>query len=175
VGRAGRSRVVLRAPRPADEAEFAALVRRSRVFLRGWAAPPAARQKFKAYVERSKRDDFRAYLVTRAGDGRIVGAFNVSQIFHGAYQCAFLGYWVGAEFARQGYMSEGLRLVMREVFGPLKLHRIEANVQPDNGPSKALLRRAGFRLEGFSPRYLKIAGRWRDHERWALTREEFRA
>ena len=71
-------------------------------------------------------------------------------------------------------MTAGLRAVMRRAFGPLGLHRLEANIQPENLSSVALVRRLGFRLEGFSPRYLKIGGRWRDHERWAITREDFR-
>lgn len=71
-------------------------------------------------------------------------------------------------------MSEGLRLVLRHAFGPLGLHRLEANIQPKNRSSIRLVRRAGFRREGFSPRYLRVLGRWRDHERWAITVEAFR-
>jgi ribosomal-protein-alanine N-acetyltransferase len=71
-------------------------------------------------------------------------------------------------------MREGLQLVLRHAFGPLGLHRLEANIQPENAPSIALVAGAGFHLEGLSPRYLKIAGRWRDHERWAILAEEFR-
>ena len=71
-------------------------------------------------------------------------------------------------------MSEGLNLVLRVGFATLRLHRIEVNVQPRNTPSISLVRRGGFTLEGFSRRYVKIAGRWRDHERWALLVEEWR-
>ena len=79
-----------------------------------------------------------------------------------------------APYARRGYMTEALALVLRRAFGPLRLHRVEANIQPGNRASIALVRRAGFRREGLSRRYLKIGGRWRDHERWALTVEEWR-
>ena len=71
-------------------------------------------------------------------------------------------------------MSEGVRLVLRFAFLDLKLHRIEANVQPENEPSRAVLRRSGFTQEGFSRKYLKIGGRWRDHERWAILREDWK-
>ena len=71
-------------------------------------------------------------------------------------------------------MAEGIELILRHAFRRLGLHRVEANLQPGNRASRALVRRAGFRQEGFSPRYLKIAGRWRDHERWAITLEDFR-
>jgi [ribosomal protein S5]-alanine N-acetyltransferase len=91
----------------------------------------------------------------------------------GPSQSAFLGYWIGAPYARQGYMTEALQLALRHAFGVLKLHRVEANIMPANRASIALVKRAGFRREGYSPRYLKIAGHWADHERWALAAEDW--
>ena len=85
------------------------------------------------------------------------------------------GYYIAAVYARQGYASEALALALDYAFGPLKLHRIEANIQPSNIASCKLVRRLGFRQEGFSPRYLFIAGAWRDHERWAMLSEEWHA
>jgi ribosomal-protein-alanine N-acetyltransferase len=69
-------------------------------------------------------------------------------------------------------MTEGIELVLHHAFGALGLHRLEANIQPNNAASIALAKGAGFRLEGFSPRYLKIDGHWRDHERWAIVAED---
>jgi len=129
------------------------------------------RVSFKENVD----ETVRTFLAVRRDDGAIVGAFTLSQIFLGSFRSAYLGYWVGAPHARQGYMAEGIELLLRHAFRTLGLHRVEANLQPGNGASRALVRRAGFRLEGFSPRYLRIAGRWRDHERWAITVEDFRA
>ena len=71
-------------------------------------------------------------------------------------------------------MTEGMELLLRRAFGDLRLHRIEANVQPGNASSIALVRRCGFVREGFSERYLKVGGRWRDHERWAINAEQWR-
>ena len=78
-----------------------------------------------------------------------------------------MGYYVGAPFASRGHLTEGVGLALRHAFGRLRLHRIEANIQPENEASRRVAARNGFRLEGYSPRYLKIGGRWRDHERWA--------
>lgn len=103
-----------------------------------------------------------------------MGSINLSQIFRGPFQNAYLGYYVGARFANQGYMTEAVELIVRYAFKTLKLHRVEANIQPQNKASIALVRRAGFTKEGYSKRYLKIGGRWRDHERWAITVEEWK-
>jgi [ribosomal protein S5]-alanine N-acetyltransferase len=167
-------RVYLRPPRPTDKDEFTALMRESRVFHRPWATAPTDDERFAAYLADSRRPDFEAMLVIRVEDGAIVGFFNLSQIARGALQSAYLGYSVGKPFARQGYMREGLDLLLRYAFESLGLHRVEANIQPGNAPSIALASGAGFRREGFSPRYLKIGGRWRDHERWAVLVDDWR-
>jgi ribosomal-protein-alanine N-acetyltransferase len=173
--RAGEmSRVFLRPPDRADRDEFVSVMRASRSFHRPWATAPTDDDRFSAYLVDARRPDFEAMLVCRLEDLSIVGFFNLSQIARGSLQSAYLGYAVGKPFARHGYMSEGIRLVLRHAFLGLRLHRVEANIQPGNKASIALARGAGFRHEGFSPRYLKIGGRWRDHERWAILAEEWR-
>jgi ribosomal-protein-alanine N-acetyltransferase len=114
-------------------------------------------------------------LAYRRDDGAIVGFVNISQIVRGRLQSGFMGYGGVAGQTGQGYMTEAIGLALRRAFTELRLHRIEANIQPNNAASIALVRRCGFELEGFSPRYLKVGGRWRDHERWAIRAEQWRA
>ena len=106
------------------------------------------------------------------GSGELVGVVNISEVVHGAFRSGYLGYYVFTPHARQGLMTEGLAQVIDKAFRRLGLHRLEANVQPGNRASLRLIRRLGFRKEGYSPRYLKIRGRWRDHERWAILADD---
>jgi [ribosomal protein S5]-alanine N-acetyltransferase len=170
-----QDRVYLRPPVRADQGEFVSLMRVSRSFHRPWASAPTDDERFAAYLADARRPDFEAMLVCRQHDRAILGFFNLSQITRGYLQSAYLGYAVGKPFARQGYMREGLDLVLRQAFLTLRLHRIEANIQPGNHASLALAQGVGFRREGFSPRYLKIGGRWRDHERWAILVDDWRS
>jgi [ribosomal protein S5]-alanine N-acetyltransferase len=164
-------RVFLCAPSARHRDEFLALMKESRAALHPWVAPPASRAQFSAYLRRARRRTERAFLVCRREDRAIAGVINVSQIFYGNFRSAYLGYYAGAPFMGEGYMREGLLLVLRHAFDTLGLHRLEANIQPANRASIRLVKRIGFRREGFSPRYLKILGHWRDHERWAITAE----
>jgi ribosomal-protein-alanine N-acetyltransferase len=171
-------RVYLRRPTARDESEYVALRRRSATFLRRWEpAPPRGktpRRLFTEWLESAQGGRHEKLLICRKGDGAILGAVNLNEIIRGPAQCAFLGYWIGVAHARQGYMTEALSLALRHAFGPLRLHRVEANILPVNVPSLALVRRAGFHCEGYSPGYLKIDGRWEDHERWALVADRWR-
>jgi ribosomal-protein-alanine N-acetyltransferase len=168
------SRVLLRSVHDRDANDFLDLVRKSKRLHRPWTYPPATEKRFREYVQRTRRDDFEGLLVCRKADGIILGCCNLSQIFYGPFRNAYLGYWIGASYQGHGYMTEAMPLVMRFAFSHLRLHRLEANIQPGNRRSIDLVRRSGFRREGFSSRYLKIAGRWRDHERWAITVEDWR-
>jgi [ribosomal protein S5]-alanine N-acetyltransferase len=172
------TRIFLRRPTPHDRRQYLALRRRSASFLRPWQPRPptgstAARQ-FAAWLASARSGRSEKLLLCRLQDGAILGAINLNEIVRGPAQSAYLGYWIGAPYAKQGYMTEALPLALGHAFQVLGLHRVEANIVPTNRPSLALVRRAGFRREGFSPRYLMIAGRWRDHERWALLAEDWR-
>jgi ribosomal-protein-alanine N-acetyltransferase len=169
-----RVRLYLRTPRRSDRDEFVSLMRLSRAFHSPWATAPTDNDRFAAYLADARRADFEAMLLCRAEDEAIIGFFNLSQIVRRGFQSAYLGYAVGQPYAGKGYMRDGLDLVLRHAFTTLRLHRVEANIQPTNASSLALAEGAGFRREGFSPRYLKIGGRWRDHERWAILAEDWR-
>lgn len=166
------SRVRLRPPEPADADEFIAAMAASRELHEPWAALPTTPDGFAAYVERARGAELEAFLVCRRDDGALLGQVNLSQIFLGPLCSAYLGYNAVAAHTGHGYMTEGVALALRYAFGPLGLHRVEANIQPGNERSRALARRLGFRQEGFSPRYLRVAGAWRDHERWALLADD---
>jgi [ribosomal protein S5]-alanine N-acetyltransferase len=166
-------RVHLAFPRRADEREVLSLYRRSCPFHQPWTAPPRTPVQFAHYLARCRRSDFIGLLLRRRADDALLGAVELSQIARGAFQSAYLGYHIGAPFARQGYMREGLGLVLDYAFRQLRLHRLEANIQPENVASIALVQTLGFQREGYSPRYLKLGGRWRDHQRWALLAEDW--
>lgn len=153
--------------------EFLRLAKASREFHREWVAAPRTPAQFDKYMARIGKADWSCHFLCRVEDGALVGVVNISQIYRGFLQSAYLGYYVFSPFARQGYMSEGLAMAVGHAFTRLKLHRVEANVRPSNTPSKRLIRKLGFRREGYSQRYLKVGGKWEDHERWAMTREEW--
>jgi ribosomal-protein-alanine N-acetyltransferase len=176
-------RVYLRAPLGTDALAFVAAAKASRRLHGAWVHPPSTSARFAAFVRRYGRfaggDPLSAthvgLLVCRCEDDAIVGVFNISEIVRGLFRSGYIGYYAFAPYAGAGYMSEGLELALRFAFRVLKLHRVEANVQPTNRRSLALVRRAGFAREGFSRRYVRIAGRWRDHVRLALLVEDWRA
>jgi [ribosomal protein S5]-alanine N-acetyltransferase len=166
------ARVRLTDPTADDRREFIDLVEASVDLHRPWTYPPADASSYRRLLERNRADNFFALLARRVEDEAIVGLFELSDVVRGAFQNAYLGYWVGEPFAGRGYMREGMQLALRFAFNELRLHRVEANIQPANKRSLALARKAGFRREGFSPRYLKIGGRWRDHERGAILSDD---
>jgi ribosomal-protein-alanine N-acetyltransferase len=149
-------------------------VRRSRRLHRGWVHPPVTAAAFARLLVIGRRPTTELHLVCRIEDETLVGVINVSEIVRGPLQSGYLGYYAFAPHAGQGYMREGLELLLRQAFLRYKLHRVEANIQPTNAASIAFARAAGFRKEGYSPRYLKVNGRWCDHERWALLVDEWR-
>ena len=163
--------VLLRPPVAEDFDEVARLMKASQRAYRGRIHPFKGRRQFDEYLATSSDEECFRFLICRSFDGRIVGTISLFMIHRKSFQNAVVGYMVGVPYARRGYGTEALKLIVQFAFGPLKLHRVEANIQPDNAASLALVRRVGFQREGYSSRFLKIGGRWRDHERWAILAE----
>ncbi|MDQ8199640.1 GNAT family protein [Pelagicoccus enzymogenes] len=167
------TKVYLRCPERRDGKEFVAATKASEAMHRPWVFPAQELRGYYDYLERIQDSRQEGFFVCRVSDDRIVGVVNLNEIVRGAFQSAYVGYWGVAEFAGQGLMKEGLARVVDRAFKVMALHRLEANVQPGNQASIGLVSGLGFRKEGFSPKYLSIGGEWRDHERWAILREEW--
>jgi ribosomal-protein-alanine N-acetyltransferase len=168
-------RVFLREPEVNDRDALIDLYRSSRHHFRGFANADFTRERFDLMLRDARLETNAHFLICRTDDRSIVGSVNLSQIFRKLFQNAYIGYQLFAGHTGQGYMTEAVSLALRHAFHEIKLHRIEASVQPGNKTSIAVLERNGFTKEGFSRRYLKINGRWRDHERWAILKEDWRA
>jgi len=165
--------VHLETPAPRHEQQFLAAVARSRRLHGAWVTAPSSSAEYRLYLKERTGPRQVKFFVCDANK-EICGVVNLSEIVRGSFQSAYMGYYALLPHAGKGHMSAGIDLVLDHAFGELELHRVEANIQPKNRRSIALVKRAGFRLEGLSKRYLKIAGRWRDHERWAITIEDRR-
>jgi ribosomal-protein-alanine N-acetyltransferase len=175
-GRVGRAaRVHLEAPSRKREAEFLERVRASQKLHRPWLQAPSTAEQFRDLLIRARGERHCSFFICTNETSELAGVINLNEIVRGLFQSAYLGYYAFEPFSGVGYMSEGLVLVVEQAFGSLGLHRLEANVQPGNRRSIRLVSRLGFQLEGLSPRYLKIAGRWRDHERWAILADNWPA
>lgn len=148
-----------------DAAAFIAAARASRKLHRPWVQPPCDAEAFARHLARFDGAAHHGFVVE--AEGRLAGAIHLTNVVRGAFCSGYLGYYAFAGFEGRGLMTQGLNAVVRHAFKNLGLHRVEANIQPGNAASIALAKRCGFLLEGYSPQYLKIAGRWRDHERWA--------
>lgn len=172
-------RVRLVRPATTGAGAFVAAVTASRRLHATWVSAPATRAAYDRYVARFGKPlrsaTHAGFVAVRVGDKAPVGVLNLSEIVRGAFQSAYLGYYAFAPFAGKGFMSEALALVLDAAYRDLGLHRIEVNVQPGNTRSIRLIERAGFTREGYSRRYVKIGGRWRDHVRFAMLAEDWPA
>ena len=164
---------ILEAPSSKRRDEFLAAVARSRKLHRNLVRPPQTAKEFEVNLKRLQTGAHLSYWVCTE-DGELAGVVNINEIVRGLFCSGYLGYYAFVPHNGRGYMKKGLRAVLEDAFRRQRLHRLEANIQPENEASRQLVQRCGFRLEGYSPRYLKIAGRWRDHERWAITAEEWK-
>lgn len=163
-------RVAIRPVAASDQRPFVVASRLSIALHSPWVDAPQDAAAFRSYVERFDGKHHFGFVVLAPGSMEIAGAINLTNVVLGAFRSGYLSYFAFHGYANQGIMSQGLRAVVRYAFSTLALHRLEANIQPANVASIALVRSCGFQKEGFSPAYLKVRGRWRDHERWAIVR-----
>jgi ribosomal-protein-alanine N-acetyltransferase len=172
--------VKLRGPLMGDFAEWAALREKSRDFLvpwePTWPLDDLTRASFRRRIRRYQREvrDDQAYpfFIYREEDGALVGGCTLSNVHRGVQQFCSLGYWAGEPFAGKGYVTRAVRALIPYVFEELKLHRLQAVCLAENERSKAVLRRCGFREEGYARGYLRINGVWRDHLVFAILRDD---
>jgi len=172
--------VVLRVPQSGDYTEWAALREISRAFLVPWEpvwpaddlTRGAFRRRLRRYAEDLRADLAYSFLIFRNGDGAMVGGVTLANMRRGVAQAGSVGYWVGAPFARQGYMTAAMRALIPFCFGTLRLHRVEAACIPSNAASIALLEKTGFQREGYARSYLCINGKWQDHLLYARLKDD---
>lgn len=175
-------RLTLRLPAQADWTQWSALRSDSAAFLTPWepvwSSDHLSRRAFTNRVYWAKRAEAQGtalpLVMERRDDGRIVGALTLDNIRRGPAQAGTLGYWIGAPFARQGFMREAILAVVHHAFTVLDLSRIEAACLPENQPSRGLLEKSGFKYEGVAQSYLQINGRWRNHVLYASLRGDRR-
>ena len=157
-----------------DESAFVALAAESFQFHRKWIKLPTDSDGFKKYLSKFDNENAFFFVVCDAASSSIVGFVSVTGIEREPYHRARLGYGVFERYAKLGHISAGLEHVIDFAFGSLGLHRVEADIQPENEPSKQLVEKMGFTCEGISRGFIRINGAWIDHERWALTLDEWR-
>ena len=158
----------LRKIKLSDATEFLRLAKENKEYHRPWIAVPSNKKSFQAYVEEMWTSEDKAYLVQREDNNAFVGVIELRDIFLGDFRNAYACWYAFASQSGQGYMRAALQAVIEIAFGKLHLHRLEANIQPENTQSLYLAKACGFNLEGYSPKFLRKNGEWRDHERWAM-------
>ncbi len=172
--------VALRAPQPGDFTEWSALREASRAFLTPWEPTwpaddltrSAFRRRLRRYAEDLRNDQSYALFVFRESDDALVGGLTIANVRRGVAQAGSLGSWIGKPFARRGHMLAAVRALLPFVFGPLRLHRLEAACIPTNTASIGLLEKSGFAREGYAREYLCINGVWQDHLLFARLKDD---
>lgn len=168
--------VYLRAPEVRDFQEWADLREASRAFLTPWEPTWASdetsrstyRYRLRRYLEDARDDKAYALFLFRESDDVLLGGLTLSNVRRGVAYSASLGYWAGVMHAGKGYITAGVRAIVRYAFDDLELHRVEAACQPENIASRRVLEKAGFTQEGVASAYLRINGGWRDHLLFAI-------
>jgi len=151
---------------------FIGAVHRSKDLYHPWVLPPSTHEAYQEYLFKIATDRHYGFLIVEKESDKLVGVVNINEICRGVFQSGYLGYYAFKPFQSKGLMQQGMKLVIEHAFIKLKLHRLEANIQPENIASIKLVEKLNFQKEGYSPKYLKINGQWRDHIRFALLNDE---
>ncbi len=165
-------RTYITAPTGRQAAEYREFLNRNMAYHKPWVHHSTDPDYFDQYLRRIKRGVTQGCFVLEVKSDRLLGVININNILLGPIRSASLGYYGDRNYAGTGHMTEAMGLVLKYAVEDLGLHRLEANIQPGNIPSIRLVQKLGFTKEGFSPKYLQIAGKWRDHERWAILDED---
>lgn len=172
----------LRVPQMSDFAQWSQLREMSRAFLTPWEpiwpsddlTRSGFRRRLRRYEEDLAADRAYPFLIFRERDEMLVGGVTLANVRRGIVQAGTVGYWIGAPFAGNGYMTAALKVLLPSLFGELNLHRIEAACIPTNTASVRVLEKCGFVREGKARRYLCINGVWQDHYLFGLLADDFR-
>jgi len=165
-------RLAVHLPSEADGTEVIEAALASKDLHHPWLVAPTTDEAWTTFLFRIVESRHHGFLLRSLADRSVVGIVNVSDIIQGSFWSAHLSYYAFTGHEGQGLMTEGVGWAVDHAFDEIGLHRLEANIQPGNRRSRRLAERCGFLKEGFSPRYLHVDGDWRDHERWALTKED---
>jgi [ribosomal protein S5]-alanine N-acetyltransferase len=177
-------RLVLRPPHTNDVGEMRRALRSNAAHLRPWSVAPApgedpaslasvSRAMLQNRREWKRGATFVLVIATRDDDARVLGRIALGGVLRGAFQNAYLGYWIDEQHQGRGFATEAVSAMTTFAFSAAQLHRVQAAVMPRNSRSIRVLEKAGYRREGFAERYLYIAGRWEDHVLYAITAEEW--
>lgn len=172
--------IMLRPPQMSDYEDWAIIREKSREFLTPWEPTwplddltrGAFRRRLKRYAEDQRTDQSYAFFAFTADRRTLLGGLTLANVRRGVAQAASVGYWIGAPFARQGYMGAAVRAIIPYSFSVLRLHRLEAACIPTNKASMRLLESCGFSREGYARRYLCINGIWQDHLLFARLKDD---
>lgn len=172
--------VELRIPQADDFNSWVELRSSSREFLAPWepAWPAddltkhAYRRRLRRYAKDAREDKAYPFFIFESASGELVGGITLANVRRGVAQSGSLGYWIGARFARQGYMNRSVAALLPYLFHGLRLHRVEAACMPSNIPSIRILENNGFIKEGYARKYLCIDGKWQDHVTYALLADD---
>lgn len=171
--------VFLRPPTAADKPEYVKLRDVSETWLTPWEPTPPGQVEtpepeviFDRVLSTANSQHFRRFMICLNPTGEIVGQLTLGHIYRGPFLNSIAGYWIGQPFANRGFATQALAMGLAEAFGPMGLHRVETNINPENAPSLRVVQKLGFRFEGLARRYLRINGEWRDHQHWAMTAED---